>query len=524
MAIRFDIKKYEQIKAEYLKYLETGSANVIQKRDFEAYSRYFDTDEDVKAARSRLANKPKAKPSPQKPAIEKHEIERFVHPKIAQIYAYWEERISEISAEVGKNGISKKRLGSITDELNKASLTNEQRKYFRGLINKAASLYQQEQSQRLRQKKIEDQDFFTLSIKLKGKGHLDINFKNLVNNIENKTLDLLNVQQINFLTEKIDYCDRIYGDVPELQEVIKRYRTYLRSERKRDRQRIRSQVSVKPLESKWTLKQEQKHEKDDVHDVGIKPEFVPQKIVVAWKDIRFFDNLIRIATPVFNKPILVREKCRPSYNQIKELLAEKLPEIIIEETRAGDYRLGSSIPLGNAITLIQKREAEELFDDNVRQRVKHGIKKALLIAEQDQELLLQRLRERKQRYINYLITLHLPLGYKVIPAVEVLAHESSESIMEEDAFIFTIPSRRTGCVTIVYENVNVARASILCVVQKDKYMDCLQSIFNFMGNDSIKNKRENLRLRPTIKTPGVLSVYSVNHTEDMHDWTVNIRR
>lgn len=522
MAIRFNPKKYEQIKADYLKFLETGSANVTQQRDFEAYSMYLATDDEIKAVRSKFANKSKSESSSQKPTKEKHEIERFIHPKIAQIYAYWEERISELCDEVRKNGISKKRLGSITDELSQASLTNEQRKYFRGLVIKAATLYQQEESQRLRQKKIEDKDFFTLSIKVKGKGHVDINFKNLVSHIEDKTLDLLNVQQINFLTEKIDYCDRVYGDVPELQEVIKRYRVYLRNERKRDRQRIRSHVSTKPIESKWTLKQEQKREKNDVPEENIVPEFVPQEIVVTWKDIRFFNNLIRIATPIFNKPILVKKFCSPSYNQIKELLAEKLPNIIILSTREGGYKLKDDIPLGNAIKLIKKREAEELFNENVRKTSRLGFKKAMLIAE-DQELLIQKLKERKQRYINYLISLHAPLGYKVVPAVEFLAHESSESISEEDAFIFTIPSRRTGYVRIVYENVNIARASLVFVVQKDKYMECLQSIFNFMGDDSFKNKREFLRARPYINASGVLAVHHVNHTDDMHDWTVRLK-
>lgn len=522
MAIRFNIKKYEQIKAEYLKYLETGSANASVQREFEAYKLYLDADDEVKAARSKFANKPKVKASPEKPAKENHEIERFIHPKIAQIYAYWEERISEICAEVRQNGISKKRLGSITDELNQASLTNEQRKYFRGLINKAANSYQQELNARLRQKKIEDKDFFTISIRIKGKGHVDINFKNLVENIENKTIDLLNVQQIHFLTEKIDYCDREYGDVPELQEVIKRYRAYLRNERKRDRQRIRSQVSTKPLESKWTLKQEQKHEKDDIPEMDITPKFVPEEIIVAWKDIRFFNNLIRIGTPIFNKPILVKKFCSPSYNQIKELLAEKLPKIIILTTQEGGYKLKEDIPLRNAIALIKKREAEELFNDKVRKTSRLGFKKALQIAE-DQELLLQKLKERKQKYINYLISLHAPLGYKVVPAVEFLAHESSESVAEEDAFIFTIPSRRTGCVQIVYENVNIARASLIFVVQKDKYLDCLQSIFNFMGDDNFKNKREFLRARPYINATGVLAVHHVNHTDDMHDWAIKLK-
>jgi hypothetical protein len=54
MAIKFNIKKYEQIKSEYIEYLKTCNANAISLRNFESYKIYLDADEEVKKARESI--------------------------------------------------------------------------------------------------------------------------------------------------------------------------------------------------------------------------------------------------------------------------------------------------------------------------------------------------------------------------------------------------------------------------------------------------------------------------------------
>jgi hypothetical protein len=57
MAIRFNIKKYEQIKAEYIKFLESGNVNAISQSNFITYKSYLDSDEEVKAVLNYVRSK-----------------------------------------------------------------------------------------------------------------------------------------------------------------------------------------------------------------------------------------------------------------------------------------------------------------------------------------------------------------------------------------------------------------------------------------------------------------------------------
>lgn len=516
MAIRFNTTKYNQVKAEYLKFIEKGSASAPLMREFDVYKIYLDADEDVKVARTKQAPKPK------KTELSTSEV--FVHPRIASIFEQWSERVVQLISVIKAEGISDKKYKSFMRELQNASLGGEQRQSFITQIQDARKEYREREKLKMQRKqlrihkeKIEKGQLFSITFEIKGAGSLTVDHKNILDLISNKSLDILNRRQRTQLSNAIEICYREFKDVPMIRQIQETYDAYLSP--KRERTRTRRKVSEN------TTSQQPKTPQQIASEITDSSRYVhlPSRVTVDWKDITFHENIIRISTPIFNKPILVKKSCRRSYNTIKELLAEKLPEIIIEQIPDGTYKLVTSIELDSAVKLIRRREAEELFNDDAHHRPRLGLKKALLIAE-EQESLLRRLRERKQRFINYLISLHSKLDYKVIPAVELLAHESSGSVMEEDAFIFTIPSRRTGCVCIVYENVNVARASLLFVVQKEKYMDCLQSIFNYMADEHIRNKRENLRARPTINASGVLSVYHVNHTEDMHDWTVKLKR
>ena len=103
-----------------------------------------------------------------------------------------------------------------------------------------------------------------------------------------------------------------------------------------------------------------------------------------------------------------------------------------------------------------------------------------------------------------------------------MAHSSATNSTEEDAFIFTIPSKRYGCVTVVYENCNIARASIVLTVKKETYIDSVKWLYNFMGDEKEKNKRERLRAALHIGNRGIISFNSINHTDLIQEWEYRI--
>ena len=250
-----------------------------------------------------------------------------------------------------------------------------------------------------------------------------------------------------------------------------------------------------------------------------------QEIIVSWDDVNFGNNIINI----FSKGKLVYSKstsCRKSYNQIKEYLSDKLPKIVLVKNASDIWTLKEPIVLQNALMMIRRQESENLLlEEQYRtaQRSYSSIENYLK-DKINQELVLRRLKEKKQDFLNYLIK-HQLLDYKLVPAIEMLAYESAENIDEEDVFVFTVQckSYRYGIkdyVNIIYENVNPARATIVCTVEKQYYKLALQSIYNFMNNAKEKNKRS--RLRQILKLNNyVKNLHLVNHT-DMHTWATTI--
>lgn len=248
-----------------------------------------------------------------------------------------------------------------------------------------------------------------------------------------------------------------------------------------------------------------------------------KEIEVSWDSVTFYDNKIKIETPNKLKPVLVDCDCRASYNKIKDLLKMTLPKVIIVGSIESGFSIKNQVELDKAIMLIKHKVSEDLFMDNELKSIAQSLSKAFSMKKNDYDLMMKKLGERKQKYINMLIKLHVKTDYKVVPAIEQMSHESSYSCSEEDAFIFTIHNNIPNCLTVVYENTNPARASLVFVVEKRLYTSCIQSIFEFMSDFKIKNKREMIRRHPQIAPNGIVSVHSVNHTENMNDWLYNIR-
>ena len=248
----------------------------------------------------------------------------------------------------------------------------------------------------------------------------------------------------------------------------------------------------------------------------------PQELEVSWSKVHFFDGRVTIDTPIPGKPVVLTiQNVRKSYEQIRNLLIRKLPPIHIIKDKSGKYQLKNTIQWQSAIQMLEKR----YNDDNIvaiKPKVYQSFKLTMDSASKDQDMILKHLQQRKQTYINYLIKQHALLDYKIIPAKESLAHYSATNSTEEDAFIFTIPSKIYGCVTVVYENCNIARASIVLTVKKETYIESVQWLYNFMGDEREKNKRERLRTASHIGTRGIISCDSINHTDLIQEWEYRI--
>ena len=256
-------------------------------------------------------------------------------------------------------------------------------------------------------------------------------------------------------------------------------------------------------------------------------QVIQQEIIVLWDDVNFGNNILYI----FSDGKLVYSKstsCRKSFNQVKEYLSNKLPQIVLVKNQSDVWILKEPIVLQDALNMIRRKESENLLlEEQYRtsQRSYSSIEK-YLEDKTNQELVLKRLKDKKQDFLNYLIKYQLS-DYKLVPAIEMLSHESTSIVDEEDVFVFSIQHKSysyeiNDYVNIIYENVNPARATIVCTVEKRYYTLALQSIYNFMNNAKEKNKRS--RLRHILKLNNyVKNLHLVNHT-DMHNWETAISR
>ena len=344
------------------------------------------------------------------------------------------------------------------------------------------------------------------------------------------TKSILELQSIVNSIEKPKRCKHIYDLIEELkhttiedgfEEKLRSLRTKIKTDKSllfEDVKELRHIVDMikpnVPLINLSNISQQESTQK------------VVEERVIPWAQIGFGNNVLYIKDECGKILLSRQENCRKSYNQIKEYLADKLPQIVIVKNQSGLWTLKEPVAFKEALLMIRRKETKDLIQE---ERYKRALRSFASMDEylknkENQEYVLKRLNEKKQDFIKYLIKSQLK-DYKLIPAIEMIAHESSDSIDEEDVFIFTVPSKsyRFGmdCVNIVYENINIARASIVCTVEKNHYTQALQSLFNFMNDENQKNKRS--RLHQTLRlSNAVRNLHVVNHT-DMHSWAMSIQ-
>lgn len=266
----------------------------------------------------------------------------------------------------------------------------------------------------------------------------------------------------------------------------------------------------------------------DIHHIDNSEDV--NKIKIPWDNITFWNGKIAILIPNTKIRIFYNTDCRASFNKIKSYIKSVLPDIYVFRNRQGDYQLYKPIKIENAIKIIKRdsKDVDDLYkriDSEYRTWLNRPTFDGALKFSNNasyQEYILKRLRNRKQEHIEALIKRQHP-DYRLIPARESMAFESSESISEEEAFIFTLKTNYADKVLLVYENLNEARASIICAVRVANYMDCVRALYNHLGDNNIKNKREKLHRNPRRLCNGMYSIDMVAHTDPIYEWSRRIK-
>lgn len=511
MAIRFDLDKFQIIKQAFIEYATSGKCSIDMLQNFSAYKPYLDADKDLQnklreikyqkdAERSRVEKQKQEalKRLEEEKEAKKNDVKMFSPAKVTHISTKDEKAAKKISKQKSKK--EKQRIISQIQTLRNKLKSNIK--------------YIDECKKYLRTIPTEYTDELHTYIE-----HLtrDIKEKQSIINVREFIVELIlmeNELDDAVFNKKVDDIRNTLvssGLTDEEREIVKKQINRSISSRKKIKA-LRYNTITKANGLKSSLKEKGYEE-----------------VIILWSNINFGNNVIRITDENGKFLLAPKEICRKSYNQIKEYLADKLPQIILVKNQSGVWMLKEPIVFKNALNMIRRKESEDLLQEAQYKEALHSYSsmESYLSSQQNQELILKRLREKKQNYLNHLIKNQIA-EYKLVPAVEMIAYESAESVGEEDVFIFTIQNsnyryRLSDCVNIVYENVNPARASIVFTVEKRYYNQALQSIFNFMNDAKQKNKRSKLRQVVSLNSY-IKNLHVVNHYDDIHEWAVAIKR
>ncbi len=256
-----------------------------------------------------------------------------------------------------------------------------------------------------------------------------------------------------------------------------------------------------------------------------------QEFFLDWNDVTFFYRWIRIDPPrtgniKFESLTVSNDMSIRELNQLTEYLKRRLPKIRCV-AKANKLTLLDEIDLSPAIMYMKVKNLKSTLDpeaDGVKKKpiapqyVVNSFEDALAKAN-DLEL-----KKLKSQYINYLSQKQLA-GYKVIPCTERVSHKSNETVKLEEAFIFTLPSRRPYKLVLAVENLNTARATMLFSFRRMHYDKVLRAIFNYI-HGSEDNKRSTLRRWESYGLDGIeIEYHAVNHRRDaqQYSWYETLR-
>lgn len=229
--------------------------------------------------------------------------------------------------------------------------------------------------------------------------------------------------------------------------------------------------------------------------------FYSTPIHISWFDIIFKDGEIDFIVKVFENQYTKKyAESKDIYDDYKKLVFLQLPKIYvcIED---GVLTIKNEEDFYNGIRIIigryeQDRRLVDTYQSSDQTRIRNGIQ------------------NKRSEYLEYLLDRQVK-GLGVIKEKEKIIHNSSRDVIElEDAYIFTLLSKKSDNYIVVFENVNDSRASIICDVPISDYARYIATIISFMAKERIVNRREDLHRNNNVKG------YAIRHAyhNDIYAW------
>lgn len=248
---------------------------------------------------------------------------------------------------------------------------------------------------------------------------------------------------------------------------------------------------------------------------------------VPWEAVYFSNGSVWLYNSRLNGEVLLKSKghltipcqnSRESFNQIKKLFAQRLPKIKAYVKNNYLEKVVSEPDIWEVVRILKEIETYEDWGYNDNKIVVTSSLRSLQAI--DNEKLLRELRKRKSKYLDYLVSKQ-ELHRKVVPCYERLCYDAGETT--EEAFIFTIKSTHLNHELLVVENVNIARSTIVFVVNKISYNKALRVVFDFLRSDE-KNKRQRLHYNRFDFNGGGIRLYACINHSTMLEWASKLRR
>lgn len=246
-----------------------------------------------------------------------------------------------------------------------------------------------------------------------------------------------------------------------------------------------------------------------------------------WKDVYFqngkYTFMPRIEN-VFLKSLTVKDSMiLESYNYIRGYFKHKLPEVTWQyNISTKEIKIINGIKFKNAILMIAQEYKQAIIEkreiSNIRQNNQSAstLQAALSKAKQ---MTAADFRKYKSKFIDFLISKQLD-KFLVVPISEAFEYKNNSHT--EDAFLFSIEAD-VDSVTVVLENVNPDRSTLIFEVLRNGYMNALNAIYIFIQGGSI-NKRSEIRSHQiNFKDHGIIRYRSVNH-DDFYTWKFGVLR
>ncbi|MCB0540477.1 MAG: hypothetical protein KDE33_23370 [Bacteroidetes bacterium] len=276
---------------------------------------------------------------------------------------------------------------------------------------------------------------------------------------------------------------------------------------KRLSQKVRKPFFDEKIE---TLEKQEKYWKKKLKRVSKIKE--KQTILIPWTNILFANGFVNVDIngKYYSKSL---KKSRKSFNYLKPLLyklAADLEVVLYEnsvvqitnleelEKVVAFLEIKTILNHLSSLSIAQTRELSLLY-----KYISKGIP----------ELCFPK---SKSKYLEFLINSQVDQK-RIIPIQEIFLRDEGNYI--EDGFLFTIEG--SNCLLIIWENINIDRATYVFTTSSQTYAEDIQNVFD-LALAKIKNKRSHLHSDKDFWMKNIPLYKIVNHT-NLFDWKTSLR-